>query len=204
LYAGSKYHLFVEFYNPWCVYSRETAPEYSRLFQIYNSRNSSRRDILIARINGIKEQEISLPYNIHSFPSIVYFSPYSKEITSYFRGGLRTQHHLQQWVESLTKIDFLSENKSPTPNTDSSNDINQEDDEITVKAKVTFFDAATEQMKLIFDRLLAFLSESLNEIIFLLAGIVFLGSALVLVKKMNVLALKNQKEIIASNYHLRC
>lgn len=172
---------------------------------MYNSRNSSRRDILIARINGIKEQEISLPYNIHSFPTIVYFAPYSKEITSYFRGGLRTHNRLQEWVESLTKHDSFSETKGTTSTLDSNNDMNQEDeDQTAVKTGGNFVDMTAEQINLVFNSLKEFLLESLNEIVFLLAGIVFVGSALVLMKKMNVLALNNQKEILAANYHLRC
>ena len=48
-YIGSDKYIIIEFYTKWCMYCRNLFPIYEEIFKIFNS---TRKDIIIGRING--------------------------------------------------------------------------------------------------------------------------------------------------------
>lgn len=71
------------------------SPEYDKLAEMYNVK---RDDIIIARLEGSINEDISVIYEIHSFPRIVMFYPGSVDIKSTFRGQ-RIAPVMDNWIE---------------------------------------------------------------------------------------------------------
>lgn len=71
------------------------APEYDKLVDIVKEK---REDVIIARLEGSLNEDISLIFEIFSFPKIVMFYPGSVDIRSNFRGQ-RMASVLFTWIE---------------------------------------------------------------------------------------------------------
>ena len=48
-YLGSDKYIILQFYTKWCVYCRTLFPIYEEIFKIFNS---TRKDIIISKINA--------------------------------------------------------------------------------------------------------------------------------------------------------
>lgn len=72
------------------------APEYDKLVDLVKEKK--RDDVVIARLEGSINEDISMIYEIFSFPRIVMFFPGSVDIRSNFRGQ-RVVQALFGWVE---------------------------------------------------------------------------------------------------------
>ena len=77
------------------------APEYEKLIDIVKEK---RDDVIVARLEGSVNEDISIIYEIFSFPKIVMFYPGSVDIKSNF-GGQRLASVLFNWIEKNPKIE---------------------------------------------------------------------------------------------------
>lgn len=71
------------------------SPEYDKLVDIMKEK---RDDVLVARLEGGMNEDITMIYEIFSFPKIVLFYPGSVDIRSSFRGQ-RIAPVMQAWIE---------------------------------------------------------------------------------------------------------
>jgi thiol-disulfide isomerase/thioredoxin len=94
--AQDKY-IVVKFYTRWCGYCRLMAPEYDKLFEHYKD---TRQDLLVARLEGSINEDISYRYRIFSFPMVVLFHPKDKAIKSVFEQK-RTMENMSAWIERI-------------------------------------------------------------------------------------------------------
>ena len=72
------------------------APEYEKLFDIYN--NGKRKDVVIARLEAGSNEIIARRYGISSFPMVLLFSPNNSDVTAVFRGR-RVAFEISAWIE---------------------------------------------------------------------------------------------------------
>lgn len=71
------------------------SPEYDKLV---DTMKEKREDVLIARLEGGMNEDITMIYEIFSFPKVVLFYPGSVDIRSSFRGQ-RIAPVMQAWIE---------------------------------------------------------------------------------------------------------
>jgi len=88
------------------------APEYEKLVDIIKEK---REDVVIARLEGSINEDISIIYEIFSFPKVVLFYPGSVDIRGNFRGQ-RIGSVMFNWIEQNApklekKFKYLEEDK---------------------------------------------------------------------------------------------
>jgi thioredoxin-like negative regulator of GroEL len=90
------------------------SPEYDKLVDKFNS---SRKDIIIGRLEAGSNDIISNKYGINQFPIVALFKPGSKKIFSVFQ-GIRQSEHLADWInQNCPKIEIKEDdNKIKTNN----------------------------------------------------------------------------------------
>lgn len=93
--VGKDKYVVVKFYTRWCGYCRIMAPEYDKLVDIVKEK---REDVIVARLEGSINEDISMIYEIFSFPKVVLFYPGSVDIRSNFRGQ-RLAPVMFSWIE---------------------------------------------------------------------------------------------------------
>ena len=113
-YVGGKKYVIVKFYTKWCNFCRLLSPEYDKLVDKFNS---SRKDIIIGRLEAGSNDIISNKYGINQFPIVAMFKPGSKKIFSVFQ-GIRQSEHLADWInQNCPKIEIKEDdNKIKTNN----------------------------------------------------------------------------------------
>ena len=113
-YVGGKKYVIVKFYTKWCNFCRMLSPEYDKLVDKFNS---SRKDIIIGRLEAGSNDIISNKYGINQFPIVALFKPGSKKIFSVFQ-GIRQSEHLADWInQNCPKIEIKEDdNKIKTNN----------------------------------------------------------------------------------------
>jgi thiol-disulfide isomerase/thioredoxin len=112
--VGKDKWVFVKFYTTWCGYCRKMSPEYDRLFEMMKSRS----DVLIRRLEGDSNEDITYAYDIHSFPKLVLYKPGSVNMFSIYQ-GYRTADEMSKYlntfatpiVEEVIKIAAVEEIK---------------------------------------------------------------------------------------------
>lgn len=72
------------------------APEYDKLFEIYKD---TRKDLIIARLEGSINEEVSNKYGIYSFPMIVLYKPNDLHGQAVFQGN-RVANSMKIWIDS--------------------------------------------------------------------------------------------------------
>lgn len=90
-------YVIVKFYTKWCVYCRKLAPEYEKLYELYQTK---RNDVIIARIEGGANNIILARYGIYSFPIVALFAPGEKKIKQIYQ-GMRTVEMMDRWIEQI-------------------------------------------------------------------------------------------------------
>ena len=140
--TGDKNYI-VEFYAKWCGYCRLMAPEYEMLYNKYHGEERKRSDIVIARIDGKENPEISDVYNVYAFPSVYIFK--KGEITpSPKYQGIRKAEIFSLWIEDKIgpepaeeekKEENKSENQTDDNNSNSEQKENPEEPKIDEKSK---------------------------------------------------------------------
>jgi thiol-disulfide isomerase/thioredoxin len=81
--VGKDKWVFVKFYTTWCGYCRKMSPEFDKLFDMITQ---SRSDILVRRLEGDSNEDITYAYDIHSFPKLVLYKPGSVNIYAIYQG----------------------------------------------------------------------------------------------------------------------
>ena len=123
-YVGGKKYVIVKFYTKWCHFCRMLSPEYDKLVDKFNS---SRKDIIIGRLEAGANDIISNKYGINQFPIVALFKPGSKKIFSVFQ-GIRQSDHMADWInQNCPKIDIkedINDNKINNSNNNESLQIN--------------------------------------------------------------------------------
>ena len=113
--VGRDKYVVVKFYTRWCHYCRLMAPEYDKLFDMYKD---VRKDLVIARLEGSVNEDISNKYGIYSFPIIVLFKPNDLHGQGVFQGN-RVANFMKIWIDSnIPEVANIEEQKkidnSPT------------------------------------------------------------------------------------------
>jgi len=123
------------------------APEYEKLVEVMKDK---REDVIIARLEGSINEDISIIYEIFSFPKIVLFYPGSVDVRSSFRGQ-RLATVMQAWIDkNAPKIEknlkYLSEDNTITP-TNEKAEINIKDVNINNKTKIFNLEESVDSTK---------------------------------------------------------
>jgi len=106
------------------------APEYD-LF--HENLLKDRDDILVARLEGSINEDISMIYEIFSFPKIVIFEPNSVDMKANF-SGKRTAATMEKWIEKVApKIE--KKNKKETKEEKIVEKVEEKEKENTKKVK---------------------------------------------------------------------
>lgn len=100
--VGKNKFVIVKFYTKWCRYCRLFSPIYEKF---YKKIKKKRKDILIARLEGEENEEISYEYGIRSYPKVAIFYPGSLEIKAFFTQS-RTLENLMAWVEEHAPLNL--------------------------------------------------------------------------------------------------
>jgi thiol-disulfide isomerase/thioredoxin len=116
-HVGKDKYVVVKFYTRWCHYCRLMAPEYEKLFDLING---NREDIIVARIEGSINEEISAKYGIYSFPLLVLYKPNDLHAQAVFQEQ-RIAPLMKAWIDNnapplvvakkqiITKSEFKNE-----------------------------------------------------------------------------------------------
>ena len=99
-YIGSDKFIIIEFYTKWCVYCRNLFPIYEEIFKIFNS---TRKDIIIGRINGEINSQTCEEFGIFAFPNIVIFKPNYNKIVSIYTGKLEL-NEINTWINQTCPV----------------------------------------------------------------------------------------------------
>ncbi len=99
-YIGSDKFIIIEFYTKWCVYCRNLFPIYEEIFKLFNS---TRKDIIIGRINSESNSKTSEEFGIFAFPNIVIFKPNFNKIVSIYVGKLEI-NEIYSWINETCPI----------------------------------------------------------------------------------------------------
>lgn len=94
-HIGKDKYVLVEFYTPWCKFCKQLSPIYDELVELMAK---TRPDISIARIEAEKNADINIKIGVYSFPQLVLFSPYEKEVYLVFHDHGRTVATLSNWL----------------------------------------------------------------------------------------------------------
>lgn len=76
-------------------------PEYEKLWDMYQTKDKKRDDLVISRIEGSINNDISVKYGVSSFPMIILLHPNDLYVKSIFQGQ-RTANEMHKWIESNT------------------------------------------------------------------------------------------------------
>lgn len=118
-YVGGKKYVIVKFYTKWCNFCRMLSPEYDKLVDKFNS---SRKDIIIGRLEAGSNDIISNKYGINQFPIVALFKPGSKKIFSVFQ-GIRESEHMAEWInQNCPKIEINEDNNNILINNSNNNE----------------------------------------------------------------------------------
>ena len=109
-YLGSDKYIILQFYTKWCVYCRTLFPIYEEIFKIFNS---TRKDIIISKINADENSKISEEYGIFAFPNIALFKPGSKKMSSLYIGKADIRD-IYAWIQSNCPIQIKKNLKGNT------------------------------------------------------------------------------------------
>ena len=121
-YVGGKKYVIVKFYTKWCNFCRMLSPEYDKLVDKFNS---SRKDIIIGRLEAGSNDIISNKYGINQFPIVAMFKPGSKKIFSVFQ-GIRQSDHMADWInQNCPKIEIKEDNNDIRKNNSNNNELLQ-------------------------------------------------------------------------------
>eukprot|EP00744_Colponema_vietnamica_P027095 GILI01040472.1.p1 GENE.GILI01040472.1~~GILI01040472.1.p1 ORF type:complete len:262 (+),score=53.38 GILI01040472.1:135-920(+) len=99
-YVGTDKNILVEFYAQWCGWCRRMAPEYELVWEYFMGDHTKRHDVVVARVDGHIYQEISALFNVHGFPSILFFKKNSPLPSSKFEDQ-RDAVHMITFVEDI-------------------------------------------------------------------------------------------------------
>jgi hypothetical protein len=102
------------------------APEYD-LF--HENLLKSRDDVIVARLEGSINEDISMIYEIFSFPKIVLFEPNSPDIKANF-SGKRVADVMEKWIE---KVAPKIEKKNPTQEVNKEDKLNKKEENLDKK-----------------------------------------------------------------------
>jgi thiol-disulfide isomerase/thioredoxin len=94
-HIGKDKYVVVKFYTRWCHYCRLMAPEYEKLFELVKGRE----DLIIARIEGSINEEISSKYGIFSFPLVVLYKPNDLHVQAVFQEQ-RVATLMKSWIDT--------------------------------------------------------------------------------------------------------
>jgi protein disulfide-isomerase A1 len=104
-HVGKDKYVVVKFYTRWCGYCRIMSPEYDKFQEVLLK---ERKDVLVTRLEGSINEDISMLYEISSYPRIALFEPGSTEIKLFFRGN-RVATVMEKWIKVnapvKTKVD---------------------------------------------------------------------------------------------------
>jgi hypothetical protein len=89
------------------------APEYDKLVELFKG---SRDDIVVARIEGSINEDISNKYGVYSFPLVVLFKPNDLHVQGVFQGQ-RVAPVMKAWVEANAPL-----NKQEKPENNGKNE----------------------------------------------------------------------------------
>jgi protein disulfide-isomerase-like protein len=98
--VGKDKIVVIEFYAQWCRFCREMQPTWDKLAEHYMGEKPTRKDVVIAKLDGGVHSAIGIRYGVQSYPSLLIFKKgemfpadrYLKE---------RTFDHLKEWVERI-------------------------------------------------------------------------------------------------------
>ena len=95
------------------------SPEYDKLVDKFNS---SRKDIIIGRLEAGSNDIISNKYGINQFPIVAMFKPGSKKIFSVFQ-GIRQSDHMADWInQNCPKIEIKEDQNNIKINNSNNNE----------------------------------------------------------------------------------
>lgn len=126
--------MIVKFYTKWCNFCRMLAPEYDKLVDKFNS---SRKDIIIGRLEAGANDIISNKYGINQFPIVALFKPGSKKIYSVFQ-GMRLSDHMADWInQNCPKIEINEDINNNQINNSNNNETLQINIDFINKSQLT-------------------------------------------------------------------
>ena len=110
------------------------SPEYDKLVDKFNS---SRKDIIIGRLEAGSNDIISNKYGINQFPIVAMFKPGSKKIFSVFQ-GIRQSDHMADWInQNCPKIEIKEDNNIKINNSNNNEALQISIDFINDKSQLT-------------------------------------------------------------------
>jgi len=96
--VGKDQVVVIEFYAQFCKFCKDMQPIWDRLAENYMGENPSRKDVIIAKLDGGLHGEISMRYGIQAYPAILIFK--KGEIFPADRFNMpRTFDNFQSWTE---------------------------------------------------------------------------------------------------------
>jgi thioredoxin 1 len=107
--VGTDKWVFVKFYTTWCGYCRKMATEFDKL---YEQIEKKRDNILIRRLEGDSNEEITNAYDIHSFPKLVLYKPGSDKIYALYKGQ-RTAEEMMNFLNKYAIKNELTAEVNP-------------------------------------------------------------------------------------------
>jgi thiol-disulfide isomerase/thioredoxin len=111
-HVGKDKYVVVKFYTRWCGYCRIMSPEYDK-FQ--ETLLEERKDVLVTRLEGSINEDISLLYEISGYPKIALFEPGSTEIKTFFNGN-RKAKTMEKWIKVQAPIKKIGEKENNIDN----------------------------------------------------------------------------------------
>ena len=133
-YVGGKKYVIVKFYTKWCNFCRMLSPEYDKLVDKFIT---SRKDIIIGRLEAGSNDIISNKYGINQFPIVAMFKPGSKKIFSVFQ-GIRQSDHMADWInQNCPKIEIKEDNNIKINNSNNNEALQINFDFINNKSQLT-------------------------------------------------------------------
>jgi thiol-disulfide isomerase/thioredoxin len=97
---GKDKHVVVDVYAQFCGYCRMMQPDWDRLAERYMGADPARRDIIIAKMDGGIEPDLSNRFGVNGFPSFLLFKKGEVFPSSRYNGE-RTVEHFTRWIEGF-------------------------------------------------------------------------------------------------------